>query len=100
MTRWIVAIVMTVFAAGSVEEASAQAFKPRGGKAAAKKPAAAPKKSTAPKKAAGKSGGKSKKKPSRASESSARPDDLTPEPVAVNKAPEDDEDYVLIEDDE
>ena len=100
--RWLIVAMLALFVTGS--DADAQAFKPRGGsKAPAKAPAkkATPaKKSAAPKKA-----GKPAKKTSRAAQSSARPDDLTPDENAPSKksakesSPEDEDDYVLIEDD-
>ena len=96
--RWLIVAMLALFVTGS--DADAQAFKPRGGsKAPAKAPAkkATPaKKSAAPKKA-----GKPAKKTSRAAQSSARPDDLTPDdsPSKKSSNPEDEDDYVLIEDD-
>lgn len=98
--RWLIVVMVALFV--SHGRADAQAFKPRGGgaKTAAKAPAkkaTTAKKATAPKKAT------KAKKSSRAAQSSARPDDLTPDDAPSKKSkessPEDEDDYVLIEDD-
>ena len=95
--RLLIVAMLALFVTGG--EADAQAFKPRGGsKAAAKTPA---KKATPAKKSAPKKASKPAKKTSRAAQSSARPDDLTPDAAPSKKSsnPEDEDDYVLIEDD-
>jgi hypothetical protein len=94
--RWVVAMMLALFVVSS-SDANAQAFKPRGG---AKAPAKTAAKKAPAKKAPAKRTAKAKKT-SRAAQSSARPDDLTPDETPVKRsAPEDDDDYVLIEDDD
>ena len=97
--RWIAALVIAGFVSLSAGTADAQAFKPRG---AAKAPAKKTTKATAKK--ATKAPAKKAAKKSRAarSGSKARASDLTPDDdrsTAKGKAPEDADDYVLIEDD-
>lgn len=94
MTRWLAALFVSLFVLGS-GDASAQAFKPKSKAKAAQTKKAAPRKQAAPKKSTAKA-----KKKSRAAETAGRPDDLTPDEDAKTKRPEDEDDYVLIEDDE
>lgn len=95
--RWPIALLLALFVTSG--DADAQAFKPRGGAKASAKPAA--KKASPAKKAAPKKAAKPAKKGSRAAQSSARPDDLTPDdsPAKKSSNPEDADDFVLIEDD-
>jgi hypothetical protein len=106
VTRWILAIVFAVFVS-SAGDASAQAFKPKkatpakGGTAAKKTPAPAAKKApaSAPRRVVTSSKA-SKKKTSRAAQTSGRPDDLTPDAEPTAKSAARDDDFVLIEDDD
>ena len=95
MMRLLAGLVATVFAFGALgATADAQAFKPKSKSAkAAPKKSAAPKKATAKKTTAKKS--KAKAKAAEASDESADDED-----TKKKTAPEDEDDYVLIEDDD
>lgn len=99
LMRWLILVMVALFVTRG--HADAQAFKPRGG---AKTPAKTPaKKATTAKKATAPKKAPKAKKSSRAAQSSARPDDLTPDDSPSKKSKEtsaeDEDDYVLIEDD-
>jgi hypothetical protein len=102
VTRWMLALLIAVFAASSAGDADAQAFKPKKapakGTAAKKAPAPAAKKTTAPRRVVT-SNKAAKKRPSRAAQS-GRADDLTPDSDAPSSKTTKDDDYVLIEDDD
>lgn len=94
--RWLIVAMLALFVTAGT--ADAQAFKPRGGSKAPAKSGA--KKASPFKKASPKKKKKPAKKKSRAAQSSARTNDLTPDDAPSKRSnPEDDDDYVLIEDD-
>lgn len=97
----MLALLIAVFAASSVGDAEAQAFKPKKapakGAAAKKAPAPAAKKAKAPRRVV--TSKATKKRPNRAAES-GRADDLTPDSDAPSSKTTKDDDYVLIEDDD
>ncbi len=107
VTRWLIVLVLAVFAtAASAGDADAQAFKPKRstpvkGAPAKKTPAAAKKTPAAAPRRVVTSSKPSKKKGSRAAQTSGRADDLTPDgDEPTSKSSIRDDDYVLIEDDD
>ena len=105
VTRWLVALLIAVFAVVSTGDAEAQAFKPKkgqakgGGTAAKKAPAPAKKGGTAPRRVVT-SKAAPKKKGSRAAQT-GRTEDLTPDADSPkSKSSTQDDDYVVIEDDD
>lgn len=108
VTRWLLVLLFAALASTSTaREADAQAFKPKRstpvkGAPAKKTPTSAKKTpAAAPRRVVTSSKAPSKKRTSRAAETSGRTDDLTPDSDAPRgKSTTKDDDYVLIEDDD